>query len=558
MPEPYSLVRRAWLPVALADGRRVFVRPCDITSSHEGQSIIRIDTGRPDCDISLIELMIGLLAVALGAKDRREWAARYQEQPGCEEIEAALCALEPAMLLDGGRARFFQDFEKFDAEPNGAEALFVDAPGANTLRENADHFVKRGRTAVLSRAGAAIALATLQTIAPTGGAGHRTSLRGGGPLTTIVMPGTEDRAEPTLWQRLWANVPEGLVATSDEYPAVFPWLRPTRVSDKGGAVTTADDVHQAQAFFGMPRRIRLIFADNPEARACDLLGIVDDIVVTGYVTRPWGTNYKGWGRAHPLSPYYRQTPGGEFLPLHLQSSRVGYRNWLGMVIETQDHLRVPAKCLDAFRKRVEELDEQAFGRYARLLVAGYAMDNMKPLDFAEALLPLIIAAEAGTNETINTLARNWVTAANLVANQLVSAVRRALYRNKGNAARDSTVLDGAKFRFWADTEAAFYRMLREAADGVEARASELSEHRDELFRAAGAAWLGVLKHRALQIFDDAVPINSADSDRMRDIIEGRKSLVLAVAGYGAVGKQLFEGLSQPAVNNTGKKGRKAA
>jgi CRISPR system Cascade subunit CasA len=544
--EPYSLVRRAWLPVALQDGSRAFVRPSDITSTCNGQPIIRVDTGRPDCDISLAELLIGLVAVALGPKDRRQWAARYPKPPPLAELEAALRPLEAAMILDGDGARFFQDFEALDGEPNRVEALFIDAPGGNALRENADHFVKRGRAAVLSRAGAAIALATLQTSAPAGGAGNRTSLRGGGPLTTIVVPGTDDGSEPTLWQRLWANVPYGFAADATRLTEVFPWLLPTRTSDRGGRSTTPNDVHQAQAFFGMPRRIRLVFDENSEARVCDLLGIVDDTVVTGYVSRPWGTNYTGWSRAHPLSPYYKQKPSDpEFLPLHLQSSRVGYRDWLGMVIETQDGSRVPARCLDAFRERAEEVEQPGIRQHARLLVAGYNMDNMKPLDFAEALLPLIVTPGPEANKLIKTLARKWVRGADLIATQLVSAVRRALYGSRGNTARDSTVLDGTRSRFWADTEEAFYKGLRDAAESIEARASEVSEHRDGLLRTAGAAWLGVLKHHALRIFDDAVPIESADSDRIADIVEGRKLLALALSGYAPVGKKLFDELDQP-------------
>jgi CRISPR system Cascade subunit CasA len=234
-------------------------------------------------------------------------------------------------------------------------------------------------------------------------------------------------------------------------------------------------VDAAQAFFGMPRRIRLIFENNSERLPCDLLGVADDVIVTGYVTRPWGTNYTAWSRGHPLSPYYRPKPTDlEFLPLHLQSSRIGYRDWLGMVMETQGGLRVPARCLDDFRKRAEEIQdlEPAAYRESRVLVAGYAMDNMKPLDFAEALLPLIITGDADANEALKSLAQAWVNATDGVVSQLVSSVKRALFGEKSKAERDSTVLDGVKFRFWAATEDGFYEELREAAKGIEAGKGE--------------------------------------------------------------------------------------
>src|SRR5262249_18670827 len=197
---------------------------------------------------------------------------------------------------DGDGPRFFQDREALEGEATDIGALLIDAPGEKSIRDNADHFVKRGRTGVLSRAGAAIALLTLQTSAPTGGAGHRTSLRGGGPLTTLVLPGQPAKVEPTLWQLLWSNVPDEFHAEPADYKRVFPWLIPTRASDKTGETTTTDLVHPAHAFFGMPRRVRLVFEPNTEKRACDLLGTIDDVVVTKYITRPSGNNYKGWSR----------------------------------------------------------------------------------------------------------------------------------------------------------------------------------------------------------------------------------------------------------------------
>ena len=106
----------------------------------------------------------------------------------------------------------------------------------------------------------------------------------------------------------------------------------------------------------MPRRIRLNFEANASQKPCDLLGIVDDVIVTSYITRPWGTNYTAWSRAHPLSPYYKpKETDVEYLPLHLKSSRVGYRQWLGMVTEAQKGMRVPAKCLATFRQRATDM-----------------------------------------------------------------------------------------------------------------------------------------------------------------------------------------------------------
>lgn len=553
MPEHFSLVARAWLPVALSDGRREFVRLRDISQPCCGQDIVRLATGRPDCDISLTEFLIGLLAVLIGPQNDEAWGRLYANPPAAADLNAAFALCESALILDGDGPRFFQDREAFEGASTPVEALFMDVP--------AEHFQVEGRTKVLSRTGAALALATLQTSAPAGGAGHRTSLRGGGPLTTLVVPGTPRGTEPTLWQRLWANVPSRYLASSDQLDRVFPWLGQTRTSEKGGKVTTPDDAHPAQAFFGMPRRIRLVFEDNVGNLPCDLTGLVDDVIVTGYVTKPWGTNYAAWSRGHPLSPYYRvKEADPEFLPLHLKSSRVGYRQWLGMVTDAQKGLRVPAKCLLAFPERADEVEDHFpdIAHNARLLVAGYAMDNMKPLDFAEAILPLIVSSKPAVNAEIKKLAQNWVQAADTVASQLVSAVKLALYGESAKADRDSTPLEAVKSRFWADTENEFYATLRAAAAIIEAYPGDLANLQVDVTPAAGAGWLLALKKQALAIFDGAVPIEDAGSKRITDIIDGRKMLGLMLAGYGKGGIALFELLNQPPPESKSKKGKKPA
>ena len=215
------------------------------------------------------------------------------------------------------------------------------------------------------------------------------------------MPGTTDGKPPSLWHRLWANVPESFGARPAEIERVFPWLVPTRVSNAGSRTPTTGplDVHKAQAFFGLPRRIRLKFEANPDRLPCDLTGDVDEKIVREYVTKPWGANYTGWGKEHPLSPSYKLTPtAAEFLPVHLKTSRLGYRQWLGFVFKPNpnapddSNTELPATAITTFyNTRAGDLfdEDPAIIKGARLLVAGYYLDNMKPLEFGESLLPLI-------------------------------------------------------------------------------------------------------------------------------------------------------------------------
>jgi hypothetical protein len=61
-----------------------------------------------------------------------------------------------------------------------------------------------------------------------------------------------------------------------------------------------------------------------------------------------------------------------------------------------------------------------------------------------------------------------VAAADLVANQLVTAVKRSLFGEKGKTVWDNTVFDSVKSRFWGDTQDPFYVEHRQAAGRIEA------------------------------------------------------------------------------------------
>jgi CRISPR system Cascade subunit CasA len=180
------------------------------------------------------------------------------------------------------------------------DKLLIDAPGAKTLKDNKDHFVKRGYVTRLCLCCAASALFTLQTNAPGGGQGNRMGIRGGGPLTTLIL------GKETLWKTLWLNVLEKLLFLSRSgNPANnkdtdrFPWLAPTHTSEKG-EITAPEHIHPDQNFWAMPRRIRLTFSDLPKSSVCDLCSSTSSRMVQNFIAKNLGVNYKG-AFHHPLT-----------------------------------------------------------------------------------------------------------------------------------------------------------------------------------------------------------------------------------------------------------------
>src|SRR5690606_11176501 len=124
------------------------------------------------------------------------------------------------------------------------------------------------------------------------GAGPRVGLRGGGPLTVLVMPGKEDAS---LWQKLWLNVihREHWVYEDPDFQShqVFPWLGPTKTSEKSGTEVYQHDVHPLQMYWSMPRRIRLEVEETPAV--CAISGVHSDLTVRAFRTQNYGINYSG-------------------------------------------------------------------------------------------------------------------------------------------------------------------------------------------------------------------------------------------------------------------------
>jgi CRISPR system Cascade subunit CasA len=437
-------------------------------------------------------------------------------------LDAAFAPFRHAFTLDGDGPRFLQDFAALDASIESVEKLLIEAPGEQGVKKNTDLLVKRGRAARLSRATAAIALYTLQSWAPAGGAGNRTGLRGGGPLLTLVVP----EGKTSLWHLLWANVPCGTVPAAADLPRVFPWLAPTRESQAGSVVTPAN-AHKAQVWWGMPRRIRLVFeASNAP---CDLTGAADEIVVTGWQQRPYGANYAAWSRGHPLTPYYRMKPGDpEWLPVHPQPGGIGYRHWLGLVLASPDGLRVPAACVSTARER-------GIGRM-HLLAAGFDMDNMKARGFVESEMPLPGAADAASRLRIDKLAVSLVHGAEAAASLTRSAVRAALFNRDAKVKADAEVLNLAREKLWEATEGAFFAALNNPGEHLGTDDNPNPEQR---------FWLTILRRAAIGIFDELAPLAADMSAHAARLSNARRELLSGLGGYGAGGKALFEALNIP-------------
>ncbi len=489
-----NLIDALWIPIRRADGTHEPITPWQITDQHATNPVIAIHTTRSDFDGALIQALIGLEQTTTAIEMEADWEDLFFEPPTPEQLKAQYAPIAHAFELDGGGPRFMQDFDLPEGETKDIAALLIESPGDNGLRNNLDHFIKRGHVEGMCPSCATAALFTLQTNAPSGGVGHRTSLRGGGPLTTLVMcdpRATGDEAGATLWRDIWLNVlaPDQFLhasgnASKHQPPDTFPWLAPTRTSGKDGRDTTPDDVHPAQMFWAMPRRIRLDFEQLRSGR-CDICGMPTDALVTQFITRNYGVNYTGpW--LHPLAPYTfdkQKMP----LPRHAQPGGLGYRHWLGRVhVERDDETRKPAQVVTAYARRMRKTS-------LRLHAFGYDMDNMKARCWYDASMPLYqlpgeLHVEFGA--TVSQL----VQAAALARVYLLGGLKDAWFSSKAPGRKhDMAFISQA---FWQNSEAEFYEALQQYAEALQAGQDSL-----EASLPVQEQWHRTLCRQALALFD---------------------------------------------------------
>jgi CRISPR system Cascade subunit CasA len=472
-----NLLENAWLPVRRHDGSGDWIAPHQLSDP----TLAAFDACRPDFNGALAQFAIGLLQTCAPVEGRSAWSTGLTAPPDATTLRGWFDPVRSAFEFDGDGPCFMQDFELRDGDPIGIGSLLIDSPGENALRNNSDHFVKRGRVEALCPACAALALFTLQLNAPSGGAGHRTGLRGGGPLTTLLRAGGNGTP---LWTQLWLNVSPrdrwlagGVPTGKDALNFRFPWLAPQTAQQPPDGQTTPEQTHPDQVFWAMPRRIRLDMEDL-SAGACDLCGCESVQRIQRYITRNYGLNYKGNWR-HPLSPYYETKEG--MLPLHPQPDGLGWRHWAGWVLGLHsDQKRIePAAALTGNLGRLE----RSLGLQMQLWAFGFDMDNMKARCWYDSTLPLYHLADLSSTDqrALRDEVGAWVAGTHQAARYLAQAVKNAWF--SADARGDFSFVDAA---FWSLTERAFYRLLPQAInapalDQQQPRAEELLK---ELARAA--------------------------------------------------------------------------
>lgn len=370
-----------------------------------------------------------------------------------------------------------------DAEPllDGAESsvqtIFLDGGG-----EDGNIFAKKDRYSSLSLPMAAMVLYLLQTQAPEGGRGILTSLRGGGPLVSLVDPGDN------LCSLIWANVPYGSPSPIE----ALPWMQDKAKASVATHYPENGD-YDAEVFFGVPRRIRLVAGE-------------DGASIISVRQRPYGRRYEMW--KHPCTPYARKSAEEAWFPVRgARAIGFGYRNWLGVVAEPEDN---------AVSERALTLRNwKGRGVGANVLIAGWAMKSAKARQFTFSRQPLLDLPIELESRLIG----------------LIEAAESAGVALRGALApvlAEGEVREAEREEFFRETETRFL-----------AHATSL-----QAGGAPEKTWLDDLRKQALAQFDAlALPqLNQRDVKDVQKIVDARKFLNMAFSGYGKQGQAMFNAL----------------
>ncbi|MDX1998410.1 MAG: type I-E CRISPR-associated protein Cse1/CasA [Thermoanaerobaculia bacterium] len=476
-----NLLTDPWLTVRRRSGRIERIAPWQVTDDFAADSVVALATPRADLDAAAAQLLIGLLQVAMPPEDDRSWGRRFTTPPTADELRTAFAPFAPYFELDGEGPRFLQDLTLL-SEPDFSRWALEDLVLDSGLSTPQDLFRKAGTLRAACPRCAALILLSVQLFGPSGGRGHRTGLRGAGPLTTLVV--TDESLG--LWPSLWANVLaretfetlNGEDLPRRDLPAdCFPWLAPTRTSPTEGAITTAGHVHPGQMFWAMGRRLRLEFVAAEPGEACDLCTEPSDTVVREVATRHHGVNYSGFWR-HPFSPL-RRVKDGQLIPVRADRRSLAYRNWLGLVTKTAE--QEPAPVVAALERRRHD-----FPHRAELWTFGPNFSNRTAVVWVEGRLEYVWPRQDEHRRFADAVGQ-LLEAAGLGEYFFTKAIGEAMALDRAPEA--------LRERFSQETESAFFERAHELAQAVEADAEP--EHFDGISRT----WHRALLSTALAIFN---------------------------------------------------------
>lgn len=505
-----NLIKDVWIPVQRFSEKLEEISPFEITSRIENDSdpIMSLNAPRPDFNGALLQFLVGLLQAVFPPENETEWEDLFVNPPSPEVLKEAMEKVKSAFELFGDGPRFMQDTNLNEEDTVfDISALFIESPGENTIKLKKDFFIKRNSISQICEKCAGIGLFSFQTNSPSGGQGHLTSIRGGGPLTTFVTSKLKNPKKNSLWSKLWLNVlPKSYFQVNGQkkipFQSVFPWTNP-KIEDlqSKGKTTTPQDLHPLSVYWSYPRRILL--RKDVENGICDVCNRSSSVLVRSYHTKTYGLSYSEGGWIHPLSPYYKSKES--WFPYHPQPGGILYQYWQTIALgkEQEDQAALVIRRF---------LNRKIPGEQTSILTFGYDMDNMKARCWYESEIPFFNIS-SDKIEKFEEQVSQILNASTEVKKNLRQAVRNAWLDKKNDSKGDLTFLDVS---FLKDTENSFYDLIRNVQENLISGVAD--------FAALKETWLKLLNESACKLFDQYAESGFSEFEDYERIVKAKENL----------------------------------
>ena len=204
---PFNLLKDPFLPVVMRSGAQRWLAFPELVAGAKSNGLdedypVEFNWPRPDFNMASFEFSIGVVSLAFDIREEDDWRPFWTNPPDRDALAEKLAPFVHAFYLNGEGPRFLQDCESLQGGETPLNCCLLTHQGKTASAKTRDLLTHRDRYAALGLPAAAMTLYTLQAYAPAGGAGNRTSMRGGGPLTALVVPATNGSEPPVpLWRK---------------------------------------------------------------------------------------------------------------------------------------------------------------------------------------------------------------------------------------------------------------------------------------------------------------------------------------------------------------------
>jgi len=277
-----NLKKDKWIPILKNDGSTVNTNIDNVDSP----DFLMVNFPREDLNVSTTLFLISCYQTFSCPKTERDWKRGLKKAPRLN--------MDPKQF----ELRDFMQ-RKLDGKEKRIQHLFFNSPSQDAVENHHLFFDKDGEIKKICLPCVAAALFFYQSHANAGGRDNYTSVRGGSPMTSLIIG-------KNLWETVWLNVipKDRLPKIGTSKGNILPWTRPI------GSITS-DRANIFHSLWGMPRKVQL---GKVEESVCDVCGNTGH-TISSFIEKRAGIQY-----ANPNKDNSPEKPAKPWFPWFLNFS----------------------------------------------------------------------------------------------------------------------------------------------------------------------------------------------------------------------------------------------